>query len=230
MLHTPLPPNEPARLLDLARYEILDSLPEEAFDRLTRLAARTLRAPAAIINFVDQDRQWGKSCFGTGDSTAPREASFCAWTILSDDVLVVEDTWQDRRFQNNSQVINDPFIRGYAGAPLITSNGYRIGSICVISSQPQVLDAADCLVLKDLASLVVDALELRVWALELQREVKTQTSQLQTLKQGIEHAQTLEAINGLLGQDLTPEHITYTVAHLIGTAIHADWTGSCCSR
>ena len=221
----PIPTTEYARLLDLARYEILDSAPEEAFDRLTRLAARALQASAAIINFVDQYRQWGKSCFGTAESTAPREASFCAWTILSDQVLIVEDARQDARFQDNPQVEGAPFIRGYAGAPLVTPSGQRIGSICAIDEQPRLMTDGDAATLRDLASSVTDALEMRLQTLELRRDVTHKAHQIQALQQGAAQAQTLSAVNGLLGQDLTPEETTHAAAALIGESIHADWTG-----
>ncbi|ADV68792.1 sensor domain-containing diguanylate cyclase [Deinococcus maricopensis] len=221
----PRPENEYARLLDLARYDILDSAPEETFDRLTRLVARTLRAPAAIINFVDQYRQWGKSCFGTGDSTGPREHSFCAWTILSDDVMVVEDATQDARFADNPQVTGAPHIHLYAGAPLITPSGHRLGSICVIDSQPRTLDDDDRRALQDFAALIMDELEFRVRNKELQQEVGAQAQVMRELRRTATHAHTLEAVNALLDAPLTPEDATLAAARAIGEAIHADWTG-----
>ena len=201
----PLPEDEFERLLDLARYDILDTTPEETFDRLTRLAARALQAPAAIINFVDQHRQWGKSCFGTGDSTAPREQSFCAWTILSGEVLEVPDTALDPRFQDNAQVTGEPFIRMYAGAPLITPQGHHLGSICIIDGQPRALSAEDRAILQDLATLVMDELELRLRQRELERQVEQQGQQLRDLQRFASHAQVLEKVNALLDSDLTPE-------------------------
>ncbi|MFC4640508.1 diguanylate cyclase domain-containing protein [Deinococcus hohokamensis] len=225
MPSAPLPEHEYARLLELARYDILDTAPEVAFDRLTRLAARTLRAPAAIINFVDQDRQWGKSCFGTGDSTAPRADSFCAWTILSDEVLAVPDTSVDPRFQNNRQVTGEPHIRMYAGAPLITPGGYRLGSICVIDTQPRVLTEEDHAALQDLAALVMDELELRLRNRMLEAQIDQQGRELRELQQTVAHAQVLEEVIALMDAPLSPQEATLAAARLIGTAIYADWTG-----
>ncbi|MFD1734021.1 GAF domain-containing protein [Deinococcus malanensis] len=225
MSSAPQPEQEYARLLDLARYDILDTAPEKAFDRITRLAARTLRAPSAVLNFVDQDRQWGKSCFGTTDSTAPREHSFCAWTILSDEVLTVADARQDQRFLDNPLVLGSPSIRMYAGAPLTTPSGHRIGSLCVFGDAPLDLEPADLEALQDLAALVMDELELRLHNRALQSQVSMQGQQLQELRQLVTHAQVLEDINRLLDATLSPQEATLEVSRLIGTAIHADWTG-----
>ncbi|SMB94325.1 sensor domain-containing diguanylate cyclase [Deinococcus hopiensis] len=221
----PLPEDEYGRLLDLARYDILDTAPEETFDRLTRLAARALQAPAAIINFVDQHRQWGKSCFGTGDSTAPRERSFCAWTILGGEVLEVPDAALDPRFQDNAQVTEAPFIRMYAGAPLVTPLGHRLGSICIIDSRPRTLSAEDRATLQDLAALVMDELELRLRQQELERQVEQQGQQLRDLQRFVSHAQVLEEVNSLLDSALTPEEATLAAAQMIGATVYADWTG-----
>ncbi len=131
MTGAPLPPEEDARLLELARYEILDTPPEEAFDRITRLAARLLDTPVAFINFVSQDRQWSKATYGPGDTTAPRGDSVCAWTILEAGPMVIENAHADPRFVHNPLVTGEPHIHMYAGTPLITPAGHRIGTLCV---------------------------------------------------------------------------------------------------
>lgn len=221
----PLPGDEYERLLELARYDILDTAPETAFDRLTRLAARTLRVPMAVLNFVDQDRQWGKSCFGLSDTTAPRSDSFCAWTILSDEVLAVPDTSHDPRFHDNRQVTGEPHIRMYAGAPLITPGGYRLGTICVVDTEARVLSQDDQAALQDLAALVVDELELRLRNRALEAQVDQQGRQLQQLQQTVAHAEVLEEVIALLEAPLSPQDAALAAARLIGTAISADWTG-----
>lgn len=225
MAAPPLPDHEYARLLELARYDILDTAPEPAFDRLTRLAARALQVPLAAINFVDQDRQWGKSCFGIGDATAPREHSFCAWTILGEEVLVVPDVTCDPRFQGNPMVTGEPLIRMYAGAPLVTPRGYRVGTLCVADRVPRVLGPEDLATLQDLAALVVDELELRLRNRELEAQVDRQRRELDDLEQLVAHARVLEAVGELLDMPLTPQEATLAAAALIGEAIHADWTG-----
>ncbi|OLV17900.1 GAF domain-containing protein [Deinococcus marmoris] len=114
MTSAPLPSGEYARLLELSRYEILDTPAEAAFDRITRLAARVMDTPVAVINFVDQSRQWGKSACGLGDTTAPRQDSLCAWTILQTGPMVIENAWADPRFAHN------PMVIGSYGFRLIT--------------------------------------------------------------------------------------------------------------
>ncbi|UBV45018.1 sensor domain-containing diguanylate cyclase (plasmid) [Deinococcus taeanensis] len=225
MTSAPLPEQEYARLLALARYDILDTASEETFDRLTRLTARTLRVPGVALNFVDQDRQWGKSCFGVCDTAAPREDSLCAWTILGDSVLSVPDARQDPRFRNSRMVLGDPQVRMYAGAPLITPGGHNIGTLCVFSSEPRTLDPEDEAALQDLAALAVDELELRLQVRTLEGHVSSQKHQLHDLQQVVAHAEVLEHINALLDASLTPQEVTLTVAGALGEAVYADWTG-----
>jgi diguanylate cyclase (GGDEF)-like protein len=225
MITPPLPRHESARLQDLAHYEVLDTGTEEAFDRLTRLAARTLRAPVSVINFVDQTRQWGKSCFGMLDSTAPRDHSFCAWTILTEDVLVVEDTLEDPRFSGNPMVTSVSNVRFYAGAPLTTPEGHHIGSICVVDTRPRQAEAEDLVALQDLATLVMQELETRLHTLRLERTMTLQGQTMKALQQDLKSVQTLEAVNALLDSAGSPEEVTHAAAALIGQAIHADWTG-----
>ena len=143
MTSAPLPANEYARLLDLARYEILDTPEEEAYDRITRLAARLLNTPVAFINFVDQHRQWSKAASGPGDTTAPRHDSVCAWTILEAGPMVIENAHTDPRFAHNPMVTGSPYIHMYAGAPLTTPAGHRIGTLCVTDHQPHPLTPDD---------------------------------------------------------------------------------------
>ncbi len=125
---TPLPPDEAERLAALRRYEILDTPPEEAFDRLARLAAQLLGVPVALVSLVDADRQWFKSRRGLDLGETPRRVAFCAHTILADEVLVVEDARADPRFARNPLVADPAGVRFYAGAPVTTPDGYRIGS------------------------------------------------------------------------------------------------------
>ncbi|WP_161882168.1 sensor domain-containing diguanylate cyclase [Deinococcus alpinitundrae] len=222
MTGAPLPPDEYARLLDLARYEILDTPQEEAYDRITRLAARLLNAPVAFINFVDQHRQWSKAASGPGDTTAPRCDSVCAWTILGSEPMVIENAHTDPRFAHNPMVTGAPYIHMYAGAPLTTPAGHRIGTLCVTDHQPHPLTADDLAVLQDLAALVVGELELRTRTLELSRELDAQTRRNADLKRGLDHAQVLEGIAELIDLDLTPEEMALNASALLGEALSAD--------
>ncbi len=155
--------NEPERLRALYRYNILDTLPEETYDRITRLASRLLGMPVALISLVDQNRQWFKSSQGLKVSETPRNMSFCAHAILGDDVMVIPDARKDPRFKSSPLVADDPHIRFYAGAPLTTHDGYHIGTLCVIDYQTNKnFKAQDKQTLKDLANIVMDAMELRI--------------------------------------------------------------------
>ncbi|MBZ9750223.1 sensor domain-containing diguanylate cyclase [Deinococcus sp. HMF7604] len=224
MTGAPLPSDEYRRLLDLARYQILDSSPEEDFDRITRLAARVLNTPMAVLNLVDQHRQWGKAVFGMDDSTAPRHDSFCAWTILDDAPMVVENASLDPRFQHNPMVVGDPHIRLYAGAPLTTPAGSRIGSLCVVDSQPRALEPGDVQALQDLATLTMQTLELRRQGLEAQQDANAQRHQAAELRRTLEQARILEGVSSLMDLDLDPGQATLTAASLISEAIEADYT------
>ena len=134
-----LPEDEESRLAALREFKVLDSEPEEAFDAATRLAALICQAPVALITFVDEDRQWFKSRVGFDASETPRDVSFCAHAILQPGPLVVRDTQTDERFRDNPYVLSRPYIRFYAGAPLTTEEGARLGTLCVLDTVPRVL-------------------------------------------------------------------------------------------
>ncbi|NBB85019.1 MAG: PAS domain S-box protein [Bacteroidetes bacterium] len=154
--------NAPQRLAALRRYGIMDTPAEEAFDRLTRLAARVLDVPIALITLLDDERQWFKSCVGLDRDETPRSQAFCAYNVTPGDVMVVEDATQDPRFKDNPLVTGPPHIRFYAGAPLFTPDGHTLGSLCVIAPEPRTLAPDDAETLKELAAMVVDELELRL--------------------------------------------------------------------
>ncbi|VVE20944.1 putative diguanylate cyclase AdrA [Pandoraea iniqua] len=153
--------DEAARLAALRRYDILDSSPEPAFDRIVRIASYVLGTPISLVSLIDETRQWFKAKQGIDATQTPRSMAFCAHAILSDDVLVVPDAHADRRFADNPLVTGDPHIRFYAGAPLRTPEGHRLGTLCVIDRRPRTLDAEMRGLLADLSALVVDELELR---------------------------------------------------------------------
>lgn len=155
------PDAETKRLDDLSWCDVLDTPPEEAFDRITRTAKFALDVPMALVSLVDRDRQWFKSRQGLAAPETPREISFCTHAIQRGDVFVVTDSWIDPRFRDNPLVTGMPFIRAYAGQPLTTPRGVRIGTLCVLDTAPRRFSPAQLSTLADLACLVTDELELR---------------------------------------------------------------------
>lgn len=156
-----LPAQEAARLDALYQYEILDTLPEAVFDNPVRLAAHVCRTPIALINFIDRNRQWFKASIGWMFAELPRHVGFCSHTILQPELLIVPDACQDIRFADNPLVTCEPYIRFYAGVPLITPDGQAIGTLCVMDQRSRVLDQKQTRVLKILARQVVNYLESR---------------------------------------------------------------------
>ncbi len=153
--------DSPARIEALQRYEVLDTPPEEEFDDITRLIARICDAPIAVINFIDRDRQWFKSEIGLGLRQTSLEVSVCTQAILQPDLFIVPDTLMDPRFAENPLVTGWPHLRFYAGAPLETSDGFRIGTLCVSDYRPRGLLDTQKEALKTLARQVMVLLELR---------------------------------------------------------------------
>jgi two-component system NtrC family sensor kinase len=166
-MRAPIPKNEKKRLKVLWQYEVLDTVPEEIFDDLTELAARICEAPIALISLVDEERQWFKSKVGVSLSETSRDISFCAHTITQSDLFVVPDTTLDPRFAKNPLVVSEPRIRFYAGAPLITPDGYALGTLCILDKNPRELRADQKQALRILARHVVSQLELRRRSREL---------------------------------------------------------------
>lgn len=153
MIKPKLPVDEVTRIETLRELKLLDSSPEERFDRLTRLAKRMFNVPIALVTLVDVNRQWFKSSVGLDASETPRDISFCGHAILGDDVFLVPDATLDERFHDNPLVVGDPYIRFYAGCPLNASNGTKLGTLCIIDSDPRDFDDDDLAILRDLARM-----------------------------------------------------------------------------
>ena len=153
---------EKFRLEALAALLILDTSPEERFDRIVRFSAAHFDVPISLISLVDSHRQWFKARVGLSVPETPREVSFCAHAIESEEIFIVRDALRDERFVSNALVTGDPFIRFYAGAPISTPSGARIGTLCIIDRRPRELSRADFAALDALRLTVNELLATHV--------------------------------------------------------------------
>ena len=192
-----IPDNEIERLGAVQRCEILDSPPDGAIDRITALAARLFQVPTAIVSIVDKDRIWFKSRYGLDAIQVPREPGLCASTILADAPWIVTDAARDPRTVGHHLVRGGFGLRSYAGASLTTTDGYNVGALGVIDKYPRKIDDTKIGVLQDLASMVMNEIELRVslkhaWDLD-----ESLLEQLLRAKQHAEHAARHDVLTGL---------------------------------
>ena len=174
-----LPVNEKDRLQALRELDVLDSVPEKDFDDIVALASSVCGVPMSLVSLIDTDRQWFKARLGTDLLETSRDMSFCAHAILGKDLLVVPDARQDARFNDNPAVTSDGGVRFYAGAPLVTTEGYALGTLCVVDNEPRRLTVEQLQALRALARQVTSQLELRRYAVALANT----TARLQELEQ-----------------------------------------------
>src|ERR1700694_1103067 len=160
-----LPPNEDQRMQAVRRYDVLDTPPDGALDRVTAMAARRFDVPISIISIVDEDRIWFKSHHGLPVQQIDREPGLCASAILGNDPFLLTDSSFDPRSLANPLVAGDFGLRFYAGVPLTTSDGHNLGTLCVIDKEPRPVEQKEIDDLKDLASMVMDQLEFRLSAI-----------------------------------------------------------------
>ena len=171
-MQPPTPADESERLRSLQGYNILDTLPEQAYDDITHLASQICGTPTALVSFVDEHRQWFKSARNFDHAETPRDTAFCAHAIVEEDLFVVPDTLDDARFADNALVRGGIAVRFYAGAPLVTPEGHAIGTLCVMDQRPRELTPEQRASLRALARQVMAQLELRRHAQDLQRRVE----------------------------------------------------------
>ncbi|MGC1308335.1 MAG: ATP-binding protein [Phormidesmis sp.] len=177
-----VPVNEAERIQKLLSYRVLDTLPETAYDDITQLAAYICDTPTSLVSLIDVSRQWFKSTVGLDMKETSRELAFCAHAILQPNALVVPDAQADARFANNPLVTGAPHIRFYAGAPLITAEGYAVGTLCVIDYKPKQLTAKQVQALEALARQVVGQLEMRLALQHTESEMVKKEDVLQKLR------------------------------------------------
>ena len=158
MKPAPLVDNDHERVRALRDLRLLDTPPEERFDRVVRFAAQEFGCPIALVSLVDATRQWFKAKVGLDACETDRDVSFCGHAIVRDELFVVEDASSDERFAGNPLVTGGPRIRFYAGAPLRLPNGHRVGTLCLIDTRPRSLDSVDRAILESLRDLVAQEL------------------------------------------------------------------------
>jgi signal transduction histidine kinase len=159
----PFPLDEARRIAALEHFEILDSEQEQAFDDIVQLATALCQVPIALVSLVDRERQWFKACIGLDVAETHRDLAFCAHAILEpDSLLIVEDATLDPRFQESPLVLGPPFIRFYAGAPIITEGGHALGTVCVIDTVARTLSAVQYQALQALARQTAALVQLRL--------------------------------------------------------------------
>jgi GAF domain-containing protein len=155
MQAAPTPDNEAARLAALYELLILDTPPEERFDKIVQFASSEFDMPIVLISLLDMERQWFKASVGASVCETTRDISFCGHAIMRPDIMEVPDALDDPRFADNPLVTGKPFIRFYAGAPLQLASGLRLGTLCLIDTKPRTLDALELGILGTLRDLVV---------------------------------------------------------------------------
>lgn len=191
MAHPPQPENESSRLEELSSYNILDTLSEKDYEDITMLAATICKTPISLITFIDKDRQWFKSHYGTAQTETIREYSFCAHALNSPkEALIIEDSRQDERFADNPLVTGDPYVIFYTGIPLINPNGYPLGTLCVLDHKPRKLEEEQITALEILSKQVITLLEMRRSNITLQKtkeELEIRNKELEQFASVVSH-------------------------------------------
>lgn len=227
---TPLPPDEPGRLKALKDYNLLDTLSEEIYDDITRLASEICRTPISLISLIDENRQWFKSKQRLKVGETAREDSFCAHAIMNPtEIFIVPDARLDKRFSDNPLITGYPNIVFYAGVPLVNPEGFALGSLCVIDNRPRTLTDNQLLSLRALSKLVSTHFELRKAKAELddtQTKLKTAERLTPLINLGVESrmnplVQSLrDTVNALDNNNPRPDQVAdLTSLRHIGQAL-----------
>lgn len=221
MIAAPIPVDDAERLEALRSLDLLDTAPEERFDRITRIMSLAMNVPMAYISLVDSDRQWFKSSCGLNSSQTPRNISFCGHAILSDQLMVIPDAATDERFSDNPLVTGDPYIRFYAGYPLAGPGGQKVGTLCIADRRPRTLEPAQIEVLKEMARLVERELGLTE-VVHLQRDlIASQQTLMYELSQAANYVHSL--LPAPLDGEIRTRWIFHPSSQLGGDCFGYDW-------
>lgn len=214
MVVAPLPENERERLLALQFFNILDTPEEEDFNEIVLLASRICAAEISLISLIDESRQWFKAKIGLENNETHRDYAFCAHAIHQPEIFEVHDTHEDERFIDNPLVVDDPRIRFYAGMPLETRDGYRLGTLCVIDSKPKNLTDEQRYALQILAKQAMKLMELRIKNQLLEQNLKIRERLLSMLAHDVKGP---VASLGMMAEMLTEDpEISTEVAGMMG--------------
>ena len=227
MITPEFPINEKERIKNLKEYNILDTLPEADYDNITLLASQICQTPIALISLIDEKRQWFKSHYGLDATETPREYAFCAHAINNpDEIFTVNDSRLDKRFFNNPLVTDNPLVIFYSGVPLVSPDGYALGTICVIDNKPNKLNENQTNALKSLSHLVINLFELRKSQSvleETKKQLEVKNGELERFAQVAAH-DLKSPLNAIIGMtDLImmkyEEHFTPEVKELFSHII-----------
>jgi signal transduction histidine kinase len=217
----PIPSNEELRLNDLYSYEILDTEPEEEFNDLVELASVFCKTPISLISLVDRDRQWFKARKGFDETQTERSSSFCAHALLGDEVMVVQDAAADSRFSDNPLVTGEHKIRFYAGAPIVSPDGYKLGTVCVLDNKPQQFSDEQRTMLTLISKQVTKLLDLRQKNLLIQKRANESIAYKSQIISRVlnDNEQDKQTIAHNLHEDLA-QRLVYCIHALGGKSAH----------
>ncbi len=170
MKKAPIPNNELKRIVSLYALDLLDTPPEERFDRLTSCATKIFHVPISTLTLIDANREWFKSCQGLSKTEGDRAISFCGHALVEDEILIIKDTLEDDRFADNPMVTGEPYIRFYAGVPIMSADGSRVGVFCIKDTKPRAFSKDDQDILIGLAKWAELEINLRNVSLSMQDE------------------------------------------------------------
>lgn len=235
MITPPLPLDDAQRLAVLYSLNVLDTPAEERFDRITRTAQQTFNMPIALISLVDENRQWFKSCQGLSATETPRGISFCGHAILEDKALVIPDALLDPRFFDNPFVVNEPYIRFYAGQPLSGPGGSKLGTLCIVDTQPRQFSAADLQALYDLSKWAENELNSlthnRTLAIvqESENHLRESEQRYRVLYEAAQRSALNLALQDRIRTELTRELDLTTIFKTIVEALSESFENTCVS-